>query len=270
MDYKPTGFHVGSLAQLARRGRWHAALPHTRPVHLLVWVTRGQIRALCDGARHGIGLNTALFVPAGALVALDLDRQVFGQAVTLPAGAPSSGLGCPDRPAPVRLRTVAAQTSLAGLVDALAAEIDSDLPHRSAALAAHAALMAVWLHRQIRAEADLRPRDSAARRLCRAYFERLAPAQAGKTTMAAHADALGVTPTHLSRVCRRETGRTAAGLLADRMEHAARCDLVATDRPIGDIARRLGFASPAGFSRFLHQRTGVSPTALRRTAPATP
>ena len=86
--------------------------------------------------------------------------------------------------------------------------------------------------------------------------------------MAGHAAALGVSPTHLTRVCRAETGRTAAELLTERSLHAARSLLGATDVPVQDIARHLGFGSAAYFTRFIQHQTGRTPTALRRAAAA--
>ena len=89
---------------------------------------------------------------------------------------------------------------------------------------------------------------------------------ASGASMAEHAAALGVTPTHLTRVCRTETGRTAAALLTERLVHAAHSLLAGTDAPAQDIARHLGFGSAAYFTRFMQQHTGAAPTALRRTA----
>ena len=84
--------------------------------------------------------------------------------------------------------------------------------------------------------------------------------------MAAHAQALDVTPTHLTRVCRAETGKTAATLLTERQLHASRNLLAATDVAVQDIARHLGFGSAAYFTRFIQQHFGQTPSALRRSA----
>ena len=81
-------YRLLTLAQLAASGAWQLDLVHDRPVSLLIWITRGQGLALLDGARRGVGAHNALFVPAGNLMALDLGRQGFGQALILPDPPP--------------------------------------------------------------------------------------------------------------------------------------------------------------------------------------
>jgi AraC family transcriptional activator of pobA len=84
--------------------------------------------------------------------------------------------------------------------------------------------------------------------------------------MADLAQDLGVTPTHLSRVCKDIAGQTAADLLTERLLHAARDRVERTDLPFQVIAAELGFGSAAYFTRFLHAHTRMSPTNLRRAA----
>ena len=100
----------------------------------------------------------------------------------------------------------------------------------------------------------------------RAYCARLVGTYATGVTMADHAAALGVTPTHLSRVCKAQTGRTAADLQTERVLHAARSGLIESRNPVQDIARALGFGSAAYFTRFVQHHTQQTPTALRQSA----
>ena len=82
--------------------------------------------------------------------------------------------------------------------------------------------------------------------------------------MSDYARELGVTPTHLSRVCRETCGRPASALLHDRQLFEARRLLAETKIPVQDIAEALGFGSAAYFSRSFQARTGKTPTAFRR------
>ena len=130
-------------------------------------------------------------------------------------------------------------------------------------------LIAVWLRRQM-AQGDggkLAPgREGAAERLVRAYCTQLnAEFRSGKT-MADFALAMNVTPTHLSRVCKSVSGRTAAALLTERVLHETRHRLQSGSDPIQQIARELGFGSAAYFTRFVRQQTGHTPSALRSLA----
>ncbi|QBF31678.1 helix-turn-helix transcriptional regulator [Thalassococcus sp. S3] len=235
-------------------------LPHNRDVSLFIWITRGQGVAILDGARRGVGTHNALFVPAHELMALDIGRQGYGQVLVIPFG---SALPFPENPYHVRIRDVGAQKELTGLMETLGREQTGNLAHSDEAMAAYALLIATWLRRQL-LDSPEEPRVSAAGRLCSAYCARIADDHMTGATMADHAQALGVTPTHLTRVCRQQLGRTAATLLTERQLHAARSLLVDTDVAVQDIARHLGFGSAAYFTRFIQHHTGETPTRLRR------
>lgn len=264
MAYDPAqtaDIRLVTLAQLTQAGAWQLELAHDRAEHLLIWITKGQGVALADGARRGIGTHNALFIPARQLMTLEMMRNGFGQVLLIP---PFTGLTLPQSVHHLRLRDAASQTELTALFEAMGREQNAARPLYHSAMRAYGELMAIWLRRHIDEGPDSRP--SAARRLVQAYCDRLVQDYASGAGMAEYAQALGVTPTHLTRVCKAETGRTAATLLTERLLHAARRLLVATDTPVQDIARHLGFGSAAYFTRFIQQHTGHSPTALRRAA----
>lgn len=252
-----------TLGQLTSAGAWALQLAHDRPYAVLFWITKGQGVAILDGARRGMGIHNAIFVPPGQLMSLDPGRQGFGQALLIP---PSARLPLPETVQHLRIREVTAQTELTALLEAMGREQAAQRPLCQSAMAAHGELVAIWLRRQMTEATQARPPETAARRLVRAYCRRLVRDYANGDSMAGHAAALGVTPTHLTRVCRAETGKTAAALLTERLLHAARQLLVTSDAPIQDIARQLGFGSATYFTRFIQQHTQSAPTALRRSA----
>jgi AraC family transcriptional activator of pobA len=134
------------------------------------------------------------------------------------------------------------------------------------ALQSYSELISIQL-RRLPPSGPLPPeRPSAARRLSQAYCQRVSEYFDARTTMADHAAALNVTPTHLTRVCKAETGKTAAALLTERQLHAARSLLIFSEMSMRDIAERIGFGSPAYFTRFITQHTGQTPSTLRRSA----
>lgn len=256
---------VLSLGQLVRDGTWRIELAHDRPDHLFVWITRGQGIGLIDGARRGLGLHNAVFIPARHLFALDLGRQVFGQAVIIPPGAVPT---LPDTVQHLRLRDTAAQAELTGLFDAIGREQSAARPHHDQAIGALVHLIAIWLRRQMD-NTPPAPRTPKAQALTRAYGARLVTHFASGASLAEHASFLNVTPTHLTRVCKSEIGKTAGALLTERQLHAARRMLADTNRSAKDIAQHLGFGSAAYFSRFIQYHTGSTPTGLRRRSKTT-
>ncbi len=256
----PSTIRILTLAQLCPLGSWQLALAHDRPHSLLIWMTRGQGVAMFDGRRHGLGAHNALFVPARQLVSLDVGRQGYGQAILLPLGIEMT---MPEGPRHIRARDVSAQTELTAIFEAMSREQNAERPLWHSSMDSYGQLAMIWLRRQLAENAPHIGPETASARLMRAYSQRLVMEHTSGETMADHANALGVTPTHLTRVCRAETGRTAAALLNERILHSARSLLNNTDAAIREIAEYLGFSSAAYFTRFIQQHTGNTPSGLR-------
>lgn len=134
---------------------------------------------------------------------------------------------------------------------------------RGDALEAHAALLSVWLRRQIMQDEHVPERRNAAGRLSKRFCDLLSARYGSGDVMADYAAALDVTPTHLTRAVKAATGKTASDLLTERVVYEARRLLEETKEPAQNIARFLGFGSAAYFTRFIQQHTGQTPSKLR-------
>ena len=255
---------VLTLTQLTGPHEWRLTLAHDSPAHLVIWITRGQGRLLLNGTRRGVGTHNVISVPPDTLFALELGRQSLGQVVVIPDG---TDVRLPTGPRQLRLRDTATITELSGLFEAAQREANQPRPLSQDALDAHVALMSVWLRRQIALPDHLPAPMNAAARLSAAFCTRIVRHYSDGSSMADHAAALNVTPTHLTRACKAATGKTAADLLTERVLCAARSALLDTSVQVQDIARHLGFGSAAYFTRFMQQHTKMTPTALRRGDP---
>jgi AraC family transcriptional activator of pobA len=253
---------IKTVAQWARGTDWRLTLQHSCPDHALIWITRGQGIAIIDGVRRGIGVHNALAIPAGTMFSLDLGKTGFGQVCLLPAGGP---ILMPDSAQHLRIREVTSQNELTAILEAMQREQSAHRPFMDEALNAQARMLTVWLRRAMIAQGP-QERPSSSDRMMQAYAALVARDYTSGRAMAVYARALGVTPTHLTRVCKQASGLTAADLLTERSLHAARDMLEAGDLPIGQIAASLGFGSAAYFSRFVLQHTGLTPSALRQAA----
>lgn len=266
MPFDPTPteeIRVFPLSRLTPDGAWQTELAHDRGEHLLVWVTRGQGRLMMDGSQRGFGSHSALFIPARSLWSAEFGRNCIGQAMTVPVSAPVT---MPETPLHLRIADAREQARLNSLLEAMSQEQAGHPALWRRALQAYSELISIQL-RRLPPTGPLPPeRPTAARRLAQAYCRRVSDYYDARTTMADHAAALNVTPTHLTRVCKSETGKTAAALLTERQLYAARELLVSSDMTMRDISERIGFGSPAYFTRFITQHTGVTPSMLRKSA----
>jgi AraC-like DNA-binding protein len=81
-----------------------------------------------------------------------------------------------------------------------------------------------------------------------------------------HADRLGITVAQLRAEVRLATGSTPKEYLLRVRLSKAKDLLAATDQPVVQIARAVGYDDPAYFTRLFTQRVGQSPTGFRRSS----
>ncbi|OLF10859.1 hypothetical protein BU204_31015 [Actinophytocola xanthii] len=78
------------------------------------------------------------------------------------------------------------------------------------------------------------------------------------------AAAVNISPGHLTSTVRRQTGRTVQQWITERRMVQARRLLAATDLPIGEVGRRVGFPDPGYFARAFGRTHGMSPARWRQ------
>ena len=90
-------------------------------------------------------------------------------------------------------------------------------------------------------------------------------AQDGVPTVIDISAALHLTPGYLSNLLRVLTGKSTQQHLQDRIIERAKERLSLEDAPVGEIAYGLGFNYPQSFSKLFKAKTGVTPSAFRRS-----
>jgi AraC family transcriptional regulator len=130
----------------------------------------------------------------------------------------------------------------------------------------------VWLHLLLRhvliAYGGLRENGAVRGRLHAARLNRVAEfvdaRLEGRLLLGELAQVAALSPFHFLRAFRRTTGLTPHGYLtARRMDRALRL-LQGSDRPIPEIAARLGYANPAHFRRAFRKAFGLAPGEISR------
>lgn len=90
--------------------------------------------------------------------------------------------------------------------------------------------------------------------------------EADRPTLTRAAHDVGVSPNHLNRLLRQQTGLTFRQLLIQRRIELAKTLLRLGDESCTEIAMACGFGDSNYFARLFRRKTGVTPTEFRRRA----
>lgn len=255
-------YRVEPLARVSPSdGKWRTQAMRSHRTPTLLWFTKGQGRITVAGVTRGFGPHNLLFLPEKTMYGFEPIGQVYGSIVHLPN---TPAFAFPEEPLHMRFREAVQQNEITGLIENLQLEIDGEQPARDKALDLHAGMIAVWLERQTRLMPDYDLTPDASRRLVAAYTSLVETEFRQDHSVAHYARELGVTPTHLTRACNVACGRPASVILADRVHFEARRMLRETDLSVAAIAGKLGFHSPAYFSRSFRKEVGLSPRDFRK------
>jgi AraC family transcriptional regulator, transcriptional activator of pobA len=252
---------VLSLQNLLRRGAWRVETPHSSERARLYWITKGQGRITACGVKRGFGQHTAIYLPPRTMYSFEFPSHVYGSRLCFPIDLSGQ---LPEEALYLRITDSRHQAELTQVLDQVANEVRDHNQGWYAAARSYSALVAVQLVRFENAYGrQIRPIGSA-QRIVEGYTGLIEEHLSEGLTVADYAQKLGITPTHLTRVCREVCGKTASNLLHERVINEARRLLEDTDQPVRNIARDLGFGSAAYFTRAFGQRIGITPSAARR------
>lgn len=100
--------------------------------------------------------------------------------------------------------------------------------------------------------------------LLRAYFASEASLEFGLPTVKYCGEQLNMSPSYLSDLLKKETGKTAQQHIQDTLIDRAKTLLLSSNEQISQIAYGLGFEYPQHFSKLFKVHTGMNPTEYRR------
>jgi AraC family transcriptional activator of pobA len=263
----PDLLHLETIAQRSRLHDWEIR-PHRHPaLFQILVIARGVLQAMLDDATQPLQGPCAIAVPAMVVHGFQFDPGIDGMVVTVAARQVQALTGgdaawCAALAAPRVLAP--APTALLQAAEALRDEHARGDSWRALALDAALRRLLLELARALPA-AMATATPAPARALQHAQrFQALVDAHfRAQPPLAALAAPLGITTTQLERVCRAVLGRSALGVLHDRLLLEAQRELGYTRMSVKQVAIGLGFADAGYFARWFQQRTGLTPTAWR-------
>ena len=245
------------------RSRLHGfrIAPH-RHEHLfqVLSLSQGTARVTLDGADFRLSAGALIVVPALVVHGFGFSEDVDGIVLTLFERDVRALDLAFDQPAIIRSSGGVAREAMARLLG----EADHPGERHDLAMRAHLSLLLLALHRaKSQAVANDIPADRA--RLHAAGFRNLVEQRFRQTRrIADYADALGLSPTHLNRICRQALGTSALSIIERRIALEARRQLLFSTLSIKQIGAELGYDDPAYFTRFITRMLGTSPGNFRQ------
>jgi len=265
--------HYESVAVRGREMGWTIPAHRHTGLHQIQFLERGSISGTLDGRPLQAQAPALLVVAPGTVHGFSHTRDTAGHQLTIPSTTLQQLL-LGTRLAETVLATSfvltdmapAARSECAALFERVASEFRGNGTGRVPALLATATLLAVLLlrlHGEHVAQARARgARDTLVQRYL-ALLEQHFREQHG---LPFYADALAVTPDHLSRSCRHSSRQSAQQMLHERLMLEARRLLAYTPMPVQAVAAAIGYPDPAYFSKFFARATGHSPSHYRLLA----
>lgn len=249
--------------------------PHRLRFHDILLVTHGRGTFTLDAERCRVAPGVVLFTRPGELRAWDVSRldgaclfftrefvaEAFADARFLDrlaffrAGRPSAALALgPGQRRVFLARFAAMQREIRTL--------RADAPD---ALRAVLYELLILLNRWYTKRHGERP-GRAETTLVDRFVALVERDHARRHRVADYAAELGVSPGHLSVLCRAARRESASRILRQRITLEARRLLVHSDLPAAQVGFRLGFDDPAYFARFFRREAGRPPTQFRARA----
>ena len=260
----PDVVHCETIEARSLLHDWEFAPHRHARLHQVLLVESGGGRASLDGRMHPLGPMTLVNVPTGEVHGFSFATSTKGYVVTLAAEMLDVALHAAEG-----LRAVLARPATLPADEACSRtmiEIDAAFAARDFAraqiLRSLSGLLLGQTARLMSAHGRVDP-ISERPDILRRFEALLEEHFREQWSVADYARRLAVSPTHLSRITRTATGRSASRLIEERVVREARRNLVYTNLPVSTIAYTLGYSDPAYFSRVFARATGHAPRDFR-------
>lgn len=260
----PDVVHCETIETRSKLHDWEFSPHRHARLHQVLLLAKGGGRAVIEGQEYALTSGQIVNVPTGCVHGFRFWEGTLGWVVTIGAEMIDESLHQHEGLRPVLSVAIAAKSSsiINSLMENLFDEYNGRGFGRAHILRSLSTQLVGQVARQIfeHNQGDVTAVDVPLQR----RFETLVEQEyLNHWSVAEYADALSISPTHLSRVLRRATGQSASRIIESRMVREARRQLTYTNLSISQIAYALGYIDPAYFSRFFSKSNGISPRDFR-------
>lgn len=260
----PDVMHCETIAARSVLHDWELSPHRHSRLHQVLLVESGGGAASLEGINHPLTAASLVNVPPGHVHAFRFTQGTSGwvatmadellDAIFVQVGDVRSDLG--------RACVIQADASIQRAMQQIWQEFSGRSKARALVLRGLSATLLGWVARAMEEEVPVQThlRESNLVQRLKTLIEEHYLEQ---WRVSDYANALSVSPTHLSRVTRAATGQSALRLIEARSMREARRHLAYTNLSIATIAYAMGYADPAYFTRVFTQDAGISPRAFR-------
>lgn len=245
---------------------------HTDLVQLFI-IESGSGILFSEGSKTDLQAPCVVTVPANVLHGFHFEPNITGDVITLSTSFFDSLLK--DRPTikkeSSRLYCFSIKDTPEMLEDLrylktqIQKELQNDAPEKLLALSTYFELIYLQLYReQFRTMADALISNNRNLSYYQRFQELIRQNAKNLLSIKDFAQVLGITQTHLNRVCHTVAGKSALKVVQDFTLNEAKKYLLNTSYSISEVAYFLNFNDPAYFSRLFKKRVGVAPGEFRK------
>ncbi|WP_223650854.1 AraC family transcriptional regulator [Hymenobacter psoromatis] len=245
--------------------------PHTHDFYLLLYLTRGGGTHTIDLQAYELRPGALFFLAPGQVHGWTLSADAAGYIVFFEAGFyqqryPAGRLHGYPFFDPGQLPVVylpPGHNDIAPLLAQLWAEVAPPRPEPDEEVVAAYLFLVLELAARGYPVAS-GPAAALGRQQVRRFSQLLNQHFWHEKTVAFYANALHVSPNHLTAVCQRVVGRPARSLILARVMAEAQRRLHYSADSVAQLAEALGYAEASYFSRAFKKHVGMTPEAFRR------
>lgn len=261
--------HCESIPARSSRNAWEIRPHRHRSYFQILYQSGGSGECLAEGASWRLEPPVAVTIPPGAVHGFRFSDDVDGWVLTIVGERVLSIIetlpelkSLLERPQLIELRGREAAPAIDAAFGLINSEFTGQGPARGALMDAQLRSIVILLARIAAPQDEVFA--TAAHRHAALFREHLDNNYRDQRSAGFYAGKLGVSQTHLNRICRTAFGKTALAVIHERIVLEASRDLAFTVMTVRDISQSLGFDDPAYFSRMFRKEIGASPMSFRR------